>query len=400
MSIRKIRKSWFIDFRYNGKRFRKTSPENTRAGAKVYEAFVLQQLSRGIDPFKKEKEKKVLTFEVFSWKWVELYVKNDNKISGLIGKTSVLKAHLVPFFGKKKLNEITNFLIEEYKSFTLKKGLCNKTVNNHLTTLNTCLAYAVEWGELEIVPRIKRLKVPTHKFDFLTFDESETLINMSYGVWKKMILFALHTGMRYGEIRAVRWQDINWDKKLIAVKNAFYRNILGSTKSNKERHIPISPTLYEILKSRKKARGFIFADENGKHLKENLPRCAFRRIIEKTELKKANGRKIGWHALRHTFASQLAMRGAPLSAIQQLLGHSDIQTTMKYAHLSPSTLDDTIKLLEKDNINNVEQHMGNSYIMKQEFARVLNSLNLKSDTNIKQKQAFTDLSLNSGDGGS
>jgi len=338
MSIRKLQSRWFIDVRFNGKRFRKSSLENTRAGAKAYEAFILQQLSRGIDPFKKENEKMVLTFEKFSWRWVELYVKNNNKISGVRGKISMLETHLIPFFGKKKLNEITNFLIEKYKSLILKRGLCNKTVNNHLTTLNTCLAYAVEWGELEIAPRIKRLKVPTHKFDFLTFDESEMLINASYGIWKKMILFALHTGMRYGEIRAIRWQNINWDKKLITVKNAFYRDIFGSTKSNKERHIPISPTLYEILESRKRARGFIFADKDEKHLKENLPRCALKRIIEKTELKKANGRKIGWHALRHTFASQLAMRDAPLSAIQQLLGHSDIQTTMKYAHLPPPQL--------------------------------------------------------------
>ncbi len=356
--------------------------------------FVLQQLSRGVDPFKKEKEKMVLTFEKFSWRWVELYVKNNNKISGLIGKTSVLKTHLVPFFEKRKLNEITNFMIKEYKAHILKRGLCNKTVNNHLTILSTCLTHAVEWGELEVTPRIKRLKVESNKFDFLTFEESEMLINMSHGIWKRMILFAFHTGMRYGEIRAIRWQDINWEKKSVTVKNAFYRDILGATKSNKERHIPVSPTLFELLERRKRARGFIFADSNNRHLKENKPRLALRRIIEKTELKKANGRKIGWHALIHTFASQLAMRGAPLSAIQQLLGHSDIQTTMKYAHLSPSTLDDTIKLLEKDNINNVGQHMGNSYIMKQEFARVLNSLNLNSDTNIKQKQAHTDLSLN------
>ena len=400
MSIRKIRNSWFIDFRYNGKRFRKTSPENTRAGAKAYEAFVFQQLSRGIDPFKKEKEKKILTFEVFSWKWVELYVKNNNKLSGLIGKTSVLKTHLVPFFGKRKLNEITNFMIEEYKACILRKSLCNKTVNNHLTILSTCLAHAVEWGELEVTPRIKRLKVESNKFDFLTFEESEMLINMSHGIWKRMILFALHTGMRYGEIRAIRWQDINWEKKSVTVKNAFYRDIFGATKSNKERHIPVSPTLFELLERRKRARGFIFTDSNNRHLKENKPRLALRRIIEKTELKKANGRKIGWHALRHTFASQLAMRGAPLSAIQQLLGHSDIQTTMKYAHLSPSTLDDTIRLLEKGNIDNFGQHMGNNHIIKQEFTRVLNSLNLNFDTNIKQKQAQTDLSLNGGDGGS
>lgn len=382
MSIRKIRNSWFIDFRHNRKRYRKASPENTRAGAKAYEAFVLQQLSRGIDPFKIEKEKRVLTFEIFSWKWIELYVKNNNKISGLRGKTSVLKTHLVPFFGKRKLNEITNFMIEEYKAYAIKKGLGNKTVNNHLSMLNTCLTHAVEWEELESVPRIKKLKVEPNKFDFLTFKESDLLINSSNGIWRKMILFALHTGMRYGEIRAIKWQDINWEKNLINVKKSFYRDILGSTKSNKERHIPISYQLRMELEKDKQVEGYIFAYEN-KYIEENMPRRALRRIVEKTDLKRENGRKIGWHALRHTFASQLAMKGAPLSAIQQLLGHSDIQTTMRYAHLSPSTLDETIKLL--DNNNSFGQHMGNKHYLEKEFTRVITSLNLQSNANNKIK---------------
>lgn len=381
MSIRKLRDRWSVDIRHNNRRYRISSPENTRSGAKAYEAFLLQQLSRGINPFEEKKEKKFLTFEEFAWKWVDLYVKNNNKISGVRGKTSTLKTHLVPFFGKCKLNEITNFLIEEYKASIIKKGLCNKTVNNHLTMLNTCLAYAVEWGELETLPRVKRLQVPPQKFDFLTFEESEMLINKATGIWKEMILFALHTGMRYGEIRAITWQCINWDNKLLTVKSAFYRDILGSTKSNKERHIPLSPRLFEVLEKRKKVRGFIFADKSGDYLKENLPRQALRRIIEQTELKRANNRKIGWHALRHTFASQLAMRGAPLSAVQQLLGHSDIQTTMKYAHLSPSALDNAIRLLDKDNSDNRGQQMGNTYILRPKFEQLLTTINANSTAN-------------------
>jgi integrase len=398
MSVRKIKDRWFIDFRFNGKRFRKNSPENSRIGARAYEAFSLQQLSRGINPFEKEIEKKIMTLKDFSLKWIELYARNNNKISGVKGKLSIFNTHLIPFMGNKKLNEITSFLIEEYKASALKKGLCNKTVNCHITVLNTCLTHAVEWNELETKPNIKRLKVVQQKFDFLTFEESEMLINVSRGIWKEMILFALHTGMRYGEIRAIRWQDINWEKKLITVKNAFYRDIFGATKSNKERYVPISPTLFELMEKKKRSRGFIFSDKAEKHLKENLPRQALRRIIEKTELKKANGRKIGWHAFRHTFASQLAMRGAPLSAIQQLLGHSNIQTTMRYAHLSPSTLNETIMLLESNRNNNFGQYMGNEQKMKEEFTRVLNSLNLQSTSKVKQKTEPCDSVHSSGDG--
>ncbi|MBU4216671.1 tyrosine-type recombinase/integrase [Candidatus Parcubacteria bacterium] len=400
MSVRKFRKRWYIDIYYNNKRIRKPSPENSRAGARAYEAYALQQLSRGVDPFEAEKIKKVILFSDFAWKWVELYAKTNNKVSGVRGKTSVLKTHLVPFFGKCKLNEITNFLVEEYKALALKKGLCNKTVNNHLTILNTCLTHAVEWDELETPPRIKRLSVPQQKFDFMTFEESEMLINQADGYLQEMILFALHTGMRYGELRAISWQHINWDNKLLAVKGAFYRDILGSTKSNKERHIPLSPRLYSVLAKRKKTRGFIFADSNGDYLKENLARQALKRLIAKTELNRDNGRKIGWHALRHTFASQLAMRGAPLSAIQQLLGHSDIQTTMKYAHLSPSTLRSTIKLLENGNENGFGHHLVNTPVLKPEFQEIMCALDVNSTANLKTKTESCDSALYGGDGGS
>jgi len=263
MSVRKIKNKWFIDLRYNRKRYRKLCPENTRAGARAYESYVLQELSRGKDPFENKIEKEVMNFKDFSLKWVELYVKNNNKISGVRGKLSILNTHLIPFMGTKKLDEITSFLIEEYKALIKKKGLCSKTINCHLTVLNTCLVYAVEWEELGVKPNIKRLKVEQQKFDFLTFEESEMLIGVAKGQLKEMIMFALHTGMRYGEIRAVEWSDINWEKRLITIKQAFYRDILGTTKSNKQRHIPLSSTLYELLALKKRKNGFIFSDSFG-----------------------------------------------------------------------------------------------------------------------------------------
>jgi len=113
---------------------------------------------------------------------------------------------------------------------------------------------------------------------------------------------------------------------------------------------------------------------------------------------KENDRRIGWHALRHTFASQLAMRGAPLSAIQQLLGHSNIQTTMRYAHLSPSTLNETIMLLENNKDENLGQHMGNSYIVRQEITRALSSLKLNPAPKVKQKTEPLSSVVNGGDG--
>lgn len=387
MAIRKINNTWIIDIRVKRQRFRKVSPENSRAGAKAYESHILQQLARGIDPFQLREEKKILTLKDFSARWMTLYVETNNKISGVRNKTSIFNTHLIPFMGAKKLNEITSMLIEQYKASATAKGLCSKTVNNHLTVLHTCLTYAVEWGELDAVPKIKKLKVTPQRFDFLTFEESANLINTASGLWKDMVTLALNTGMRFGEIRALEWTDINWSKRQICVKKAFYRNILGSTKSQKERFVPISSNLFYLLELNKKSRGYIFANSKGDFLEENEPRRALKKITKTLHLDNKNGRRIGWHALRHTFASHLAMKGAPLSVIQQLLGHSNIQTTMRYAHLMPSAMEQAIELLDANSGNeNFGQYMGRrqNEAVGNRAENNLNDLNLS--LTIKQKQ--------------
>ncbi|MBU2219171.1 site-specific integrase, partial [Patescibacteria group bacterium] len=157
------------------------------------------------------------------------------------------------------------------------------------------------------------------------------------------ILMVLKTGLRHGELKALNWADINWNNKTLTVRHSWceYRKALDSPKSNRERHIPLTNELYEMLAQRKQAEGPVFLDErkqrfNSKRLNQEISKAC----------KKAGLREITCHTLRHTFASHLAMAGAPLKVIQELMGHANIQTTMRYAHLSSSSLRETIKLLE------------------------------------------------------
>ncbi len=145
------------------------------------------------------------------------------------------------------------------------------------------------------------------------------------------------------ELQALQWTDINWSNKTLNVRHAWcaLNNALESTKSNKERHIPLTAQLHNMLAARKQPSGFVFLDERGRRFES-------KRLNQEIAIacSKAGIREITCHALRHTFASHLTMKGAPLKAIQELLGHANIQTTMRYAHLAPSSLKDAVSLLD------------------------------------------------------
>jgi integrase len=353
MSARKRHNKWWVDFRFDRQRYRRPSPDNSKAGALAYEALVRQKLARGEDVFysnkrpeleKKEDVKKPWNFSEFAWKWFEVYVRNNNKFSEIGNKKSVLNVHLIPYFGEKHLDKISNLDIEEYKTKKLKSGLSAKSINNTLIVLSRCLNIALEWNVLEKVPKIKKMNVAPQKYDFLTETESQQLLNNTDGILHEMILVALKTGVRLGELIALDWSDIDFREKILTVQQAIARGRLGSTKSNRIRKIPLTDEVCEILLKRVQKEGFVFAGKNNNHLRAEYSL----KLLKKT-CKRIGFRKIGWHTLRHTFASHLAGNNVPMKAIQELLGHSDIVTTMRYSHISHSTLRDAVRTLEGKN---------------------------------------------------
>lgn len=348
MGVRTIKKSWWVDFRFEHKRYRKRSPENSRAGALAYEATLRSKLVRG-EEIGNEREEEVdkqlreQTFGQFAQRWFDEYVMPNSKPSTQYSRKGILFPSLVPFFGKMPINQISVSDVEKYKAHLLKKGLANRTVNEHLAVFNHCVSTAYKWLRLDgIPPEIMWLKCPPPKTDYLSFDESELLLAHADGVMREMILTGLKTGMRLGELIGLQWSSIDWHNRLIIVRHSWshYAKALGSPKSNRERHIDMTTDVYETLFKRKKNTGFVFLDTDG----NNFNQYSLGRKLASI-CKKAGLRHIGWHTLRHTFASHLVMRGAPVPAVQKLLGHSAIDMTMRYAHLAPSTLRMAIDLL-------------------------------------------------------
>jgi integrase len=288
--------------------------------------------------------KEVPTFAKFAEEFMANYSEANNKPSEVQSKRTILKCHLLPAFSGKKLDVIQQREIEAYKSAKLKASLAPKTVNNHLTILRRILSLAAEWGVLTHTPPVKWLKTPEPEFDFLDFDEAARLEKGAKGEWAAMITVGLTTGLRLGELLALRWEDVDLVRGRLLVRRAVARGVVGTPKSGKSREIPLNEKAHAALKRQRHLRGeLVFCDDAGRMLRKGSCKWPLW-----SACKRAGLRRIGWHALRHTFASHLVMRRAPLKAVQELLGHSTIEMTMRYSHLSPDVRKDAVRLLDAD----------------------------------------------------
>lgn len=374
MSVRKDRNKWQVNFQIRGKRYRFASPQNTRESALAFEAHIRQGLARGEDikvlvNKKRAVKEVVLSFSGFAERWFKTYVLTNNKASTHRSKRNALDHHLIPWFGKMVLKEINVLNIEEFKASKLRSGLSPKTVNNLLSVFRKCMSCAEEWELISKIPRVKWLAVPPSPYKFLSIEDSQRLLAGAENVfWYAVILCALHTGMRIGELCALDWSDINWEQRVITVSRAVVEGVIGSPKNNRMRTIPLTPDLYALFFAHKKRSGLIFPGPDGNHVrKSSWPWKALTRACKRAGLP-----VIGWHALRHTFASRLAAESVPPKATQMLMGHSTIQMTERYMHLAPSALEGAITVLPKaaDYVKENERNV--SYVSASQWSALEN----------------------------
>jgi integrase len=219
--------------------------------------------------------------------------------------------------------------------------LFDRTINNHLTVLRKMLSTAVEWRLLSLVPPIKWLKAPAGEFDFLTFEEADRLVAGAEDAWRAMIVVALCTGLRHGELIGLRWIDVDLEAGRLIIRQAVSEGVIGTPKNGRTREVPLCKQALDAIRDRLRNGQYVFCAPDGSMLTHAQTRWPLKRA-----LKNAGLRHIGWHALRHSFASHLVMRGAPIKSVQELLGHSSIEMTMRYAHLSPDVRRDAVKLLD------------------------------------------------------
>ncbi len=288
--------------------------------------------------------------------FLEIYKESTRlqiKPSSMYSKEGILRRHVVPALGHLRLDQVDYAAIEDFKQILAKtpaarrikapRMLSFKTINNTLVVVNHMLDVARRRGLITAVPEIDWLRVPPPSFKFLSFDEADQLIKGADGEWRAMIMVALRTGMRRGELLALRWQDVDLDAGRLTVRRSYVSGKFGTPKSGKAREIALGEDVIAVLRAQRHERSeLVFCDAVG----AVYSRGAIARPLIRAYTA-AGVKPIGWHVLRHTFASHLAMLGVSMRAIQELLGHATIQMTERYAHLAPQVKRDAVLLLDR-----------------------------------------------------
>lgn len=259
----------------------------------------------------------------------------------------VLRKHLAPFFGAKAIDRIGPDDVAAYMHAKIGSGLSAKTVGNQLTFLHGVFRYAVKrgWAPTNPVAAVDRPKQQGIDPDirYLTTDELEAVIRKvpddALGKIERVLYrVAAMTGLRQGELVALRWRDVDWVAGVVRVRRTFTRGKWGTPKSKRSsRAVPMADRIARELElhfQRSEFQGdddLVFCHpQTGNPYDPSKMRERF-----KDAVKAAKVRAVRFHDLRHTFGTQMAAAGAPLRALQEWMGHRDYKTTELYADYAP-----------------------------------------------------------------
>lgn len=276
-----------------------------------------------------------------------LEVVMERKPSTIQDYRIMLNRHLTPFFGERPLDRIKPDEVVAYMAAKQRAGLSSKTINNHLNFMHGLFRYAVKrgWTSGNPVAAVDRPRDAGADPDirFLDLAEFEALLRAVpddvLGTTEVTLYRAAGmTGLRQGELFALRWRDVDWAAGVIRVRRNYTRGAFGTPKSRRSsRAVPMADRLAAELERHFQAsahRGdddLVFCHPQTGHV---LDASRIRKRY-KAALVRAGLRDVRFHDLRHTFGTHMAAAGAPLRAIQEWMGHRDYKTTLVYADYAP-----------------------------------------------------------------
>lgn len=241
------------------------------------------------------------------------------------------------------IDECIGYLIKDKKP----KVWAPYTVNRSLQTLSSMFIFAIEREYIAKNPCtiVKKLKVPKKEFpEFFSEEEINNIWETLDPFWIGFFKFLCYTGLRKGEIINLKWGRVYLDKSPVEIRVANTEDWDPKTNSS-IRTVPLNKKAVAVLKQQIGVHPeYVFVSKKGKRIHPNSP---YETIVRACKQLGIIG---GVHKFRHTFASHLVMNGANLYELKELLGHSTIEMTQKYAHLSPKHKESVVSVLDKLNI--------------------------------------------------
>ena len=244
--------------------------------------------------------------------------------------------HIAERFSEKRMNEVSAFDLERFKSELLTEGLAPATVKHCLVIIRQVYNKAMAWGLYKGGNPVKGVKMPivqNQRQRFLRHEEATTLLKelsaMQTSTLHDMALLSLHSGLRAGEIFNLKGYDLDFQNNLIRITDP---------KNKTTRYADMTMTIKDMFENRKPEapEGLVFPDRNGKKI-VNISK-SFREVIKKLGFNEGitdRRQAVTFHSLRHTFASWLALQGESLITIRDMLGHRTTAMTERYSHLIP-----------------------------------------------------------------
>jgi len=328
MAVRRRGKTWVIDYYVNGKKYIRAIGRNKR------EAIAAESKIRTLVREGRYSDGRPHAANVTFGELIEKYLLHFNGKRSFATE-SIHLAVIRDFFGPRKI--IREIGREDVESFQLARkntptrngrGRSSATVNRELAVLHRFFNKAVSWGLVASNPAtgIKSLPESRGRVRFLTVEEAGRLLDASPAHLRPIVLCALETGMRRGEILNMRWSDLDLERRVLFV---------GETKTGIPRYVPISTCLKEMLERLPRRPGcdhvFIGGHGKGKVWKPfHDVRTSFGNACRKAGIV-----EFRFHDLRHTAASHMVMAGVPIKVVGEILGHSTVSMTERYSHLLP-----------------------------------------------------------------
>ncbi|MGC2508615.1 MAG: tyrosine-type recombinase/integrase, partial [Candidatus Acidiferrales bacterium] len=268
------------------------------------------------------------TFQALAQEWGDQAFR-EMKPSTVLNMRGHLTNHLLPFFGKRQVREIST---RDIDTFLSKLAVSRKTKKNIFSTLKLILKQGRAWGNVRenIWESAKKIGKSETEVRAYSDAEVEDILSRSTGAVRLFYWLAVETGMRAGELCGLRVCDLDPDRKLLRVRQAVWRGKVQSPKTkNAIRNIPIPFQIVDALKTHigNRAEGFVFTTKNETPWNSDL---VLKRHL-RGKLKVTNGHL---HMFRHTFATRQLQAGVPVTVVSKILGHGSISTTLNiYAHV-------------------------------------------------------------------